>query len=149
MYLRNYYQLYISSDINPYMLFIQDIDYKNKNYKDINDILKENRCKIINSNSNKYIYQLKNINNKLKKFMNSDISDYSDKSDNSDYSYNTFEIDTIPILGDSDIIEETIPLLENLSDKIEDCDLISINKKKIKYRYKKYSYLDYPFVSYQ
>jgi hypothetical protein len=131
------------------MLFIQDIDYKNKNYKDINDILKENRCKIINSNSNKYIYQLKNINNKLKKFMNSDISDYSDKSDNSDYSYNTFEIDTIPILGDSDIIEETIPLLENLSDKIEDCDLISINKKKIKYRYKKYSYLDYPFVSYQ
>jgi hypothetical protein len=146
MYLRNYYQLYISSDINPYMLFIQDTDYKNKNYKDINAILKENRCKIINSNSNKYIYQLKNINNKLKNIMN---NNNSENSDNSDYSYNTFEIDTIPILGNSNIIEETIPLLENLSDKIEDCDLISINKKKIKYRYKKYSYLDYPFVSYQ
>jgi len=187
MFLINYYQLYISPYFNSFKLFINNNEYKNKNAENINNLINENRCKIINNNPTNYIYQFQNINNNfqnlnviktdnnnklfLKIYYGSDNSDTSDNSSiQSDDSYKTRESNNdysslisfddsdneseIEFEYDSDL--DSLILIDN--SEIEHCDIINnaifndkyeyIYNKKIKFKkYKKFSYLDYPFYN--
>ena len=114
------------------------------NHKDINYLLNEKRSKIINTNPTKYIFQLKNIknnfqqidikqsniNNKkwLDKFLDKISNSDSSSDDNSFYSSNSYT-----------------------TTSSESSNEYKSNIKKIKCRhrikYRKYSYLDYPFYN--
>lgn len=153
MFILTYYQLFYNPDNikkNSFNL--------NDQCKNIDNILIENRKKIINNDITKYSFQLKKKFNNFLKFnpkvydlknksllneinlenqnINDNIDSYKNNDNNEDYlsmiSFNSYE----------DII------MDNTSN-YDESDIIITNEKKLKKdtRYKKYSYLNYSFYN--